>query len=67
MSEQEKKVKNITLDDAFKNIDRACSVFQGTRADHVLLQTSLRELGKLVAEKVAQPAEEPPEEDLLQE
>jgi hypothetical protein len=57
MPEDERQ--KLTLEQAFQTVDKACAVFQGTRADHVILQQSMQLLGKLVAEESArQKAEE---------
>ena len=53
MPEDERKQEELTLEKAFQFVDRACSVYQGTRSDHVVLQQSMQLIGKLVAEESA--------------
>ena len=50
-------MEELSLEKAFQTVDKACAVFQGTRADHVVLQQSMQLIGKLVAEESARQKE----------
>lgn len=71
MPEQMPENAPVSLEQAFKNVDAACAVFQGNRADHVTLQNSLRVIGVLVAQEINKQkdpeVENPPQEDETEE
>jgi hypothetical protein len=42
--------KEMTIADAINIVDRACSVFQGSRADHLALQKAMNKIVSVVNE-----------------
>jgi hypothetical protein len=65
---EKEEPKQLTLQEAFGNVDKVCAQFKGTRADHIILQQSLQMIGMLVAQAaVDQPPEDTAEPDQKKE